>query len=81
MIVNNLPARLSTLLPTLLLLLLLLLFHGGPLANAHPQVKGGGYMTLNKPTYNKSESIAVDFALPQKRQRQLCQLEHRPVLV
>jgi hypothetical protein len=37
MIVNNLPARLSTLLLTLLLLLLLLLltFHGGTLASAH----------------------------------------------
>ena len=42
MIINNLPVRLSTLLPMLLLLLLLLLaFLSNPLANAHPQVEGG----------------------------------------
>ena len=53
--------------------------HGGPLANVHPQVKRGGYVTLKKPAYNKSESIAVPIALPRKRQQRLHQLERRPV--
>jgi hypothetical protein len=55
MIVNILPSRSSTLVPTLLLLLLLLLllaFHGGRLANTHPQVERGGYVTLDKPACN-----------------------------
>ena len=60
-------------------LLLLLVFHGGPLTNAHPQVKGDGYVTLDKPPYDEFESIAVAFALPRKRQQQLHQLERRPV--
>ena len=83
MIVDNLPTRWPTLLPTLLLLLLLLLaFHGGPLANAHPQVKEGSYVTLDKPTYNEFESIAIAFTTPPlKQQRQLRQLEHQPVRV
>jgi hypothetical protein len=45
-------------------LLLLLAFHSGPLANAHPQVEGGGYITLDKPAYDESESIAVPITLP-----------------
>ena len=60
-------------------LLLLLAFHSGPLAIAHPQVKGGGYVTLDKLAYDESESITVPIALPRKRQQRLHQLELRPV--